>query len=350
MGTVRVILSRAAADRAVDKLRERREGATGRSHRDQQPPEVLVEKAGVPIEDWNALERFVKSGCKPGSPNLGKAIAFVAWLLDSTEEDVTEVIAVRLRRTSSKPPNDEVVSCLDNTQDHRVLIVGELPRLGGQHPVLFVQPGDRQQHWYSQDAPLVCGSAFASVIYLGNPRWLGHSPRARRPTHYQIALYAFDQPWPHEDHGRTAFTNERLKELTKGRSPIWTKRVERLPPAVAELLLEDGGGTVLDWEHVPREFHARSPVRLSWKGSGPVRVEVRATKEAVADELVAPPRSFGSADGTPARLVIALQDGSSSEETDVILVPEPGLYRVKLYAAAKSRALLDPFEIWLHLT
>jgi hypothetical protein len=66
---------------------------------------------------------------------------------------------------------------------------------------------------------------------------------------------------------------------------------------------------------------------------------------------VAPIESWGSSDGKPTEVLLAIQgDPKVAPETaNVVWVPRAGLIRVKLHAAAKTNATLDPFEIWVHL-
>jgi hypothetical protein len=259
----------------------------------------------------------------------------------------------------------EWVRCPDQTQDHRLIVVGELPR-SGLHPVAFVSPGDQSGVWYSQEKPLVFKEniAFAAYLYLGNPSGIGHGePDFESGLVYKVKLFALEHPWPFKEdkYNRTDFDEATLENELKARRIVaWSPfdkewelskghhSVSRLTPAIDKITIAARSSPTVEPVLVPPAFTRVSPVTVSWVGVGPSVVEVRHAKG--RDALVAR-RTIAGIDGTK-RVILSLAPEippGVPMNSMIHLKDGPDLYRVKLYPS-RPRRFLDPLhELWVNV-
>jgi hypothetical protein len=295
---------------------------------------------------WEALfnrcdrARRSASGDSSGTIELVIALLFAAAEWMPAEQENGEGPPARVPLS---------VHCPTSTQDHRVLLVGLLPeRL---YPIVLVEPGDDPGRWYTQEKPVIedTGRAFAAYVYLGNPRFIGH-PQAET-TPYRVRVHALRHKEEavefYKTHARSALTRAQLDELLRGfHHPLdWSSNpheLTRLPPPVRRVRVGSE-----DWEDVPRVRECTSPTLIEWNGSGPVDIEVRDVRD--HDRLVGK-RCVDDESGQK-RVCLMLESSAhvQSDRAPAILLPKPGLYRVKLYPAVKSVLLDRILELWLEI-
>ena len=264
------------------------------------------------------------------------------------------------------------VQCPSPTADYRVVVVGELPQRG-LHPVAFVNPGHQEGIWYAQEKPLVFkqGVAFCAYLNLGNPLGVGYpstqSSQSEQPAppfptlDYFLKIYALEDPWDFSEPKlyRKAYEEDELESSLRGRhvkfcwpaADSWRpsdnpKKIQRDPPAIDSVYVSDAANPPKLLE-IPAELNLVSPVTLSWSANEPSYVEVR--KALDHDRYVEQLSVVPIAGRCRAILAIQPYVVRNPPTLSVLVLPERGFYRIKLFPK-RPRRFLDPLhELWIHI-
>jgi hypothetical protein len=325
---------------------------------------------------WDALINGIERYDLPGSRTWQRSLAAVCWAAaqnadwSAASEELQQHGLARLGAAyfpakASAPAvshiaglapavaGDPVIMarCRRTATDHRVVVVGQLPS-PNLHAVVFVRAGDRSGIWFSQEEPLRVqdgGTAFCAYIYLGNPAGIAHQSagQLRKPLRYDVQIFALRNRW---SHGRLSLTAQQRRRLLDPCEVVckWpvdreSHQITRERQAIRNLVLSHAGAEAVPI-NLPVRFDCIAPVTLTWAERGRVDFEIRLAEN---DKSVF--RDPVRVDGDGVVLTMATGKRFRNAQHQVIELPKPSLYRIKL--REEKRVFLDPFfEIWLEIT
>jgi hypothetical protein len=323
-----------AALEALDAMRGDRESE---DVADAEVRKALGELANKTLSWVAARRRLMRARMLKGS-DLKPTIALAELLLKGwgVADIVTDVAPSSVPPPPSGDPQLEV-NCPSTHSDHRLVIVGQLPR-AQLFAAVFVSPQHDPETWYPQSDPdpIRAGVAFACHASLGHPHGIGHTTDPPLPVRCELRIYALERRWAH---GRNAVKTSDLEAMI-GQLGVVAMRGQSVTRSAAEIenaVIADSTGTISFG--IRGVVRCSSPVTLTWKGGGGRAQVFRLGRP---DQLV-------FQDVVANRLVLDLEHpgpGVGGSARDVIGLPAPGLYHVKLYSLRRS--FLDPHhELWL---
>jgi hypothetical protein len=327
-----VVLTEEAQERTLVALRKRQ--ARADHTKINEIPVDLKNAIGARNLTWDGLFVRVRRCRKPGA--RFSCIDLAARVLRRPKGELTELANPSAGALApAKSPSARTVAfhvdCPDIFFDHRLVLVGQLPR-EGLVPAVVVQPQDGTRLWYPQASAICVKQAFAALVHIGNPFGIGHLQDPPFPVEARIRIYVLSAPvdlGPNPIAGRV-LTNK-LRNAVVGRP--WSKTVTRPSTGMRSLQVLDEQGRVDP--PGPQILRCKAPVALRWEGDSNARVEVRS---AIRDV-----RRFDLA--VTNGLVLTRGARNPWPELRAVKLPRSGLYRIKVYAAG-WRTFVDPLHEW----